>query len=137
MPTPEKYLKQKKQYYVDNQEAILSQKASYYHRNKSKIRAKQTTYRKSAKGKATSKRLSLEKNYGISIEKYNTLFTAQNGNCAICGVNRAQLSQDLSVDHCHTSNKVRGLLCASCNSGLGYFKDNHSNLKKAAEYLTR
>lgn len=50
--------------------------------------------------------------------------------CLICGsVDR------LHIDHCHTTGKVRGLLCGTCNAGLGMFKDSPLLLKRAAEYL--
>lgn len=39
------------------------------------------------------------------------------------------------VDHCHKTNEFRGILCANCNRGLGYFKDQTSNLKAAIDYL--
>lgn len=40
-----------------------------------------------------------------------------------------------SIDHCHTTGKIRGLLCDECNSGLGMFKDNVELLKLAKAYL--
>lgn len=45
--------------------------------------------------------------------------------------------QKLYIDHCHKTNQVRGLLCFSCNSALGHFKDNVESLKKAIKYLKK
>jgi len=71
--------------------------------------------------------------YGITIETYDEMLALQNNVCAIC----FQESKDraLAVDHCHKTGKVRGLLCASCNNGLGRFKDDINLLQKAIEYL--
>ena len=70
--------------------------------------------------------------YGISIQKYNELFEKQKGLCLIC---QTKGYRRLVVDHCHTTNKVRGLLCDNCNRGLGSFKDNIFSLKNAIKYL--
>ena len=43
----------------------------------------------------------------------------------------------LVVDHCHKTGKIRGLICDSCNVGLGRFKDNIDNLKNAIKYLEK
>lgn len=58
--------------------------------------------------------------------------TAQNGRCLICG----EGSRRLEIDHCHTTGRVRGLLCIYCNTGLGRFKDNPALLARAIAYLT-
>lgn len=70
------------------------------------------------------------KQYGLTIEDYNTLFEEQNGRCKICSK-----ELKLCVDHCHKSSKVRGLLCNSCNVGLGCFEDNIERLEIAIKYL--
>lgn len=77
----------------------------------------------------------LKRRYGISIEEYNQLFDLQEGKCRICKTHQSKLSKALAVDHCHTSLKVRGLLCFNCNSGLGRFKDNEKLLLEAIVYL--
>lgn len=70
--------------------------------------------------------------YGLTPEQYDALVVRQLGSCAICGVR----SPDLCVDHCHSSQRVRGLLCPACNSGLGYFKDSPRLLQNAAIYVS-
>ena len=57
----------------------------------------------------------LEKGYGVTIEQYNDLFQKQNGECAICHKPQSEMKLQLSVDHCHTTGKTRGLLCQRCN----------------------
>lgn len=78
----------------------------------------------------------IKKTYNINWEDYEEMFDNQNGCCAIC---KSKISSSrttrLFVDHCHTSAKVRGLLCSSCNHGLGLFKDSPTILKAAIQYL--
>jgi hypothetical protein len=77
------------------------------------------------------KRRDLKEKYGITIELFNQMKIEQNNNCKICNKEVAKLN----VDHCHDTNKVRGLLCDNCNWGLGHFKDNSSLMLKAIKYL--
>lgn len=75
----------------------------------------------------------LLKFYGIDAEEYARLLRKQNGRCAICGT--PPKKEKLSVDHCHKTKTVRGLLCRRCNLGLGYFDDNPQAFLKVLEYL--
>ena len=77
--------------------------------------------------------------YGITVDQYNTLLAQQNGCCKICQSSQTgdKHKKFLFVDHCHTTNKVRGLLCSHCNRGLGAFKDDPKRLQNAISYLTR
>ena len=79
----------------------------------------------------------LKQNYGITKEKYEDKIKSQDGKCAICSAETPQQKniKRFSVDHCHKTKQVRGLLCSPCNKGLGCFYDNISNLEKAIEYL--
>lgn len=86
----------------------------------------------------------LKLSYGIDIAEYNRMVESQCGGCAICGAKhcldkdpRSGKQRMLHVDHCHTSGKVRGLLCSNCNKGIGLFYDSPGNLESAAEYLRR
>lgn len=61
-------------------------------------------------------------------------------NCAICGEAETSTLQydhkiSLSIDHCHKTGSVRGMLCGNCNNGLGRFKDSTELLKNAINYL--
>lgn len=74
----------------------------------------------------------IKKNYGLSADQYKKLLEANSGKCRIC-----DSTQDLCVDHSHSTLKVRGLLCRKCNAGLGQFRDSKELLLKAASYLER
>jgi hypothetical protein len=69
-----------------------------------------------------------------AINKYEELLKSQNGACAICSVAFTETPKP-HIDHCHTTNHVRGLLCGACNRGLGQFKDIPEALERAAQYL--
>lgn len=82
-------------------------------------------------------------NWKIATENYKTLRQNQNGVCAIC--KRAERRShavtgtvwDLAVDHCHETNRVRGLLCNSCNRGLGLLGDKIDTLETVLSYLKK
>lgn len=83
------------------------------------------------------------RNYGITREDYNRMLAEQVGKCAICGgdpeggrASRLPVAA-FHVDHDHETGKVRGLLCAHCNTGLGKFKDDPARMRAAAGYLER
>jgi hypothetical protein len=100
------------------------------------VRLKSTTgYRRSCK--ACLRKQKVMRVYGLSSQEYDTLYSKVE--CYICGskeyIGVYGKVKELSVDHCHTTGKVRGLLCQSCNVGLGAFKDNPASLRKAASYL--
>jgi hypothetical protein len=70
--------------------------------------------------------------YGLTVDQFNDMLTEQNNCCMIC---TTDISNDNHVDHCHTTQEVRGLLCRSCNTGLGLFKDDKTLLSNAIKYL--
>lgn len=76
-----------------------------------------------------------ESKYSFSQKEHDKIFKEQNGKCAICRTPESDLNHILAVDHCHKTGKVRGLLCNSCNKGLGMFKDNTLILEDAIYYL--
>jgi len=101
--------------------------------------------RSSGKARQDSKKKASQnfvKNYGIDHDEYDRMLTEQQGCCEICkspdpkgrwiGNSRA-----FCVDHDHATGEVRGLLCNSCNQGLGNFYDNVENLERAIIYLNK
>lgn len=81
----------------------------------------------------------LAREYGISGAVEQQMLIKQGGRCAICGVTpdspRNHGKTVLCVDHDHITGKVRGLLCATCNMGLSYFRDQREVLQSCARYL--
>ena len=78
----------------------------------------------------------LQRKYGITLEDYDRMLEDQGGCCKICGTDEPGGGNGrFHVDHNHSTGKVRGILCNSCNTGLGRFKDSPEVLLKAATYL--
>jgi len=75
----------------------------------------------------------LKRNFGLTVEEYNKMFTGQEGLCNIC--NRPEWAilhgklKRLSVDHNHITGKIRGLLCTDCNGNLGWFEKNRKSVE--------
>ena len=86
------------------------------------------------KAKASDRAYHLS-NYGLTISEYNKMFNEQNGCCLGCEKHQTELKKRLCVDHCHTTGKVRGLLCTSCNAGLGQLKENVSIFNNLIKYI--
>lgn len=73
--------------------------------------------------------------YSISFQYLQEIWDRQDGACAICGVKFKSIDH-CKIDHDHSTGLVRGLLCGSCNTGIGLFKDDINLLSGAIKYLT-
>lgn len=90
--------------------------------------------------KAKTQRL---RKYGITLDEYNLMRENQKCCCAVCGRHESVVEKgtakssvtSLHVDHCHKTNKIRGLLCTNCNTMLGKAKDDIDVLEAAIKYL--
>ena len=78
---------------------------------------------------------SLQKLYGISLEDYRNLLSEQNNSCKICERPQSMFKRKFAVDHCHTTGKVRGLLCMNCNTSLGLMKENPNAVENMRNYI--
>lgn len=83
-----------------------------------------------------------KKKYNLEPGEFDVFWQANYGKCYLCGKlmempqnKQGQSLDTVAIDHDHKTGIVRGLLCFSCNKGLGYFKDNIELLKKAIKYL--
>jgi Recombination endonuclease VII len=88
-------------------------------------------FREARKAAARLRRL---RKYGLTPADYERLLREQDGLCAFC---HRRPARGLVVDHCHATNKVRGLLCDKCNSGLGFFEDDAERMRTGAGYIDR
>lgn len=85
--------------------------------------------------RAKARKHALKFRFGITPEHYAAMLKSQDECCGICGAHQSSLKQNLSVDHDHETKHVRGLLCGTCNTGLGHFKDNPKLLENALVYI--
>lgn len=80
--------------------------------------------------------------YGMTVGDVQALVEKQDGRCAICGTHHTDIPHKsfahnpLVIDHDHTTGATRGLLCPTCNCGLGLFKDDPALLQAAISYLS-
>ncbi len=130
----------------ENREKYLAGVATWKKENPEKVKANNKRWRDrhrvqiAAYNKANRKnfrRYNLVSRYGLAIEGYNDLFSEQDGKCAICGIHQTELKKSLHIDHCHKTNKIRGLLCSNCNAAIGLFQDDIENMKCAILYLNK
>ena len=70
--------------------------------------------------------------YGVDYQQYSLIWKSQDGKCAIC---HQVSSERLQVDHCHRTNRVRGLLCRTCNVFLGFLDKFEELMPRIQEYL--
>ena len=87
------------------------------------------------------KKYALQKRYGISLDDFEKMVSAQDGKCAICGLDpstveiSAATHRTLHVDHDHSTGRVRGLLCNGCNRAIGLLNESPAKARNLAAYL--
>lgn len=109
--------------------------ANYRVRNHDKVKATQREWSKKYPDRARAAKL--RSNFGITPAQWDEIFTRQGSCCAICKATESNHKSDWHTDHCHTSGKVRGVLCHHCNTGLGLSRDSIPILKSMIAYLER
>ena len=123
-----------KEYREANRELANAAARDWYKRNK--VRERERKQKGNYKDKEWVKGVSLKSNHGISLDEYKVMLANQGGLCAICrGTPRGKTY--FCVDHCHSTGKIRGLLCFNCNTMLGQVADSIEILEAAIFYLTK
>lgn len=126
---------------VDKFPGRLTDKGPYYeprcHLAKRRMAKKETRQGFRAKKDYAGREYNLNYYFSLTLDEYNTWLESQRGCCAICGIHEDDLERSLAVDHDHQRGEIRGLLCTSCNMGLGFFKDDPDRLYAAVAYLLR
>lgn len=110
----------------NNRDRYRSNQNQWYHNNKNRLKDNLNAHR-------DLRRL---KRSGLTQEKYLEILQMQNYACPICFSAYSKYSAKFHIDHDHKTGLVRGVLCPSCNIGLGHFKDKIDNLRRAVSYLS-
>lgn len=103
-----------RKFYSENKDRLTANKRSYEDRNREHVRAldRASYYRTQ---------------YGLTIDEVALL---RSKGCNICGS-----TEQVRIDHCHETQRVRGALCHSCNVALGHAKESPERLRQLASYL--
>lgn len=118
-------------YYLKNRARINKAATEWRKKNVEAHRAAQSRWRAKYPHKTRSRYL--QRNYKLTLEQFELLKDVQQGKCGIC----LKEVKRLVVDHNHKTGVVRGLLCISCNAGIGQLKDDVEIMFKAIAYLQR
>ena len=136
-------------YYQRHRERCRRAEKRYVEKNRERVnalarrpgrRAKSLAWRKANPDRMALYNLKRRlKRFGLTVEQYHAMVTAQNTRCAICQSESTKnaASPFFRIDHCHATNTFRGLICDRCNIGLGAFQDRPSVMFAAAQYLLR
>ena len=79
------------------------------------------------KAKEWKERAYYKYEYGITLEEANILKAKGCNNCGSF--------ERLHIDHCHSTDKVRGCLCGGCNTALGLLKDDPKIIQGLLDYI--
>jgi len=93
-----------------------------------------------SKNRMRFKEHDLERRYNLSIDEYKAMLNAQNGVCAICKQPEKRVHQNgtpssLCIDHCHTTDAIRGLLCDKCNRALALIHEDPEIAASLLKYI--
>lgn len=138
--TREKQLARAKAHRDANLEECKRKRKAHYHANREKRLAetKQWAAEHPELRKAAVRRWHLKTKYGLTEEQFDAMLVEQGNSCAICRLEEpGGRYKKWHIDHCHKTGKVRGLLCAGCNTMLGHAKDSVKTLGEAIGYLQR
>lgn len=122
--------------YAANSEAEIARVKRWQQENSERLNAYRRRRRLEPEVKLRERAGHLKRKYGITLADYERMLDGQGGCCAICRRPPRERST-LHVDHEHGSERVRGLLCFTCNNALGDFEDDPAALRAALSYLAR
>mgnify|MGYP003625557836 CR=1 FL=1 len=132
-------LEQRKEYdrkrYAENKDILSKKRKEYYFKNKEHFLARAKTWSLNNKDKIRENKLKTK--YNLTLDQYNKMLSDQNNSCKVCNIkfniNIKMITPH--VDHCHTTGKIRGLLCMNCNTSLGFLKEDTKIMQKLIEYV--
>jgi len=132
MKTTEQQKQHRREQYSKHNKKEKEKNRKYFLKNREKILEKQRKYNK--ENPLKRKNAILKNVYGITLVQYNQMFETQEGKCAICQRHQNELTRTLCVDHNHKTNKVRALLCVTCNTDVSVVENR---LEEMTNYLNK
>ncbi len=78
------------------------------------------------------RRANLRRRYGLTVDEYEAMLQQTEYSCEVCSK-----KFNLCVDHDHTTGRIRGILCKSCNTAIGLLGDDAEHVSAALDYLRR
>jgi F0F1-type ATP synthase alpha subunit len=132
MKTAEERKQYRRQQYLKHKDREKETRREYLIKNREKVLEKQRKYNK--ENPLKRKNAVLKNVYGITLVQYNEMFETQEGKCAICQRHQNELTRTLCVDHDHKTNKVRALLCVTCNTDVSVVENR---LEEMTKYLNK
>jgi hypothetical protein len=113
----------------------LENSKNWSQNNKQRKKESGIEYRKKRGPRSKERFASLiKKKYNLDYEDYLLMFKNQDNKCKLC-FRKAKEGKKLHLDHCHTTGKIRGLLCAQCNWYLGFIEKDPDLLNRIKVYL--
>lgn len=130
---PKKRREYEAQWRAANRESQKAYLAKWYAGNQDKVKA----YRQQNKARIRerTRQWALKTKFGLTVEDFDRMLASQSNACAVCQTVAPKTGWH--IDHCHSTGKVRGILCTNCNPMLGFAKDNTDTLKAAIRYLEK
>ena len=132
MKTAEERKQYRREQYLKHKDKEKAAREIYYSKNKKEILERQQKYNK--ENPIKRKNAILKNVYGITLDDYNKMFNEQGGKCAICQRHQNKLTRTLCVDHDHKTNKVRALLCVTCNTDVSVVENR---LEEMTKYINK
>jgi len=138
---PDQVKETQKRYRDKNKEKLARVAKEKYDADPEKFNARTAAWRLKPGSLEKERNKHYKRKFGITVEIYKEMYDKQNGLCAICCKPETIHSKGgdspmwLSVDHNHTTKKVRGLLCFKCNTTLSYFEKHGESMITIASYL--
>lgn len=130
---PDKVKEGNAEQYRKNRERDIKRKQKWYAKNTE--RGRESGRRWARNNKEKLRALRIKKDYGISVEEYNSLIVGAGTLCPICRKSFGEIPP--CIDHDHSTGKIRGVICRRCNLGIGLFKESIDAFLNAVEYLRK
>ncbi len=143
-----RYRANEKKWREENKDAAAEYVAKWTRDNRERLRAYHKQWRDKNPDKVKvpyeKKRAQRLKKFGLTLDQFNQMYAKQEGLCGICeepfkyyALGGPDKKEAVCVDHSHTTGKVRGLLCSSCNLGIGHLKESKQFFLNAISYLEK